>query len=201
MIIEKPGNAISAESFIQNLRNETASLHTQLEALPLSVSLTHPQLNLQDYILYLQKMYHINQYVEEHFFPLVHHVLEDVEQRKKSPLIQDDLIYLNVDINATNEFSILSETPVDTAFALGVLYVLEGSTLGGRMILKNVQPALQLTPENGAAYFAGYQSDTSKMWKYFLNRLEDYRLHNNCDEIIITGAVTAFRSIIDYMKK
>ena len=40
----------------------------------------------------------------------------------------------------------------DTAAALGALYVLEGATLGGRVIHRYVAGPLGLTPERGGAY-------------------------------------------------
>jgi heme oxygenase len=57
------------------------------------------------------------------------------------------------------------------ARALGALYVLEGSTLGGRIIAGMV--SRQLNTLKGLSYFNGYGAETGKMWqafKAFLNR-------------------------------
>ncbi len=56
----------------------------------------------------------------------------------------------------------------DEAAALGALYVVEGSTLGGRIILRHLD-RLGLAP---AAYFNGYGEATGAMWKGFVARLE-----------------------------
>jgi heme oxygenase len=59
----------------------------------------------------------------------------------------------------------------NAASALGSLYVMEGSTLGGRIIEKNLLLRLRLLPETGGSYFAGYGKRTGQMWRDFLNRL------------------------------
>lgn len=51
------------------------------------------------------------------------------------------------------------------ASALGALYVLEGSTLGGKFIAQMIRQRLPL--ENGYRYFSGYAEQNELMWKAF----------------------------------
>ncbi len=53
----------------------------------------------------------------------------------------------------------------------GVRYVLEGSALGGRVLLKRVAP-LGLTEAAGARYFAGWGAATGAGWRAFGDKLE-----------------------------
>ena len=53
------------------------------------------------------------------------------------------------------------------AAALGAMYVVEGSTLGGAIIARQVERALGLTTESGCAYFRSYGPAISPMWKSF----------------------------------
>lgn len=55
--------------------------------------------------------------------------------------------------------------------ALGSLYVLEGSALGGQFIAAQARRQLGLTPESGAAYFHGCGTATMPRWRAFLDRL------------------------------
>ncbi len=48
---------------------------------------------------------------------------------------------------------------------LGALYVLEGSTLGGRILARQVETVLELTPGQGNAYFQGHGAATGALWK------------------------------------
>jgi len=55
--------------------------------------------------------------------------------------------------------------------AVGCLYVLEGSTLGGQVILRHVRQSLRIDEHNGAAFFSGYGPRTGAMWQAFLKFL------------------------------
>ena len=60
----------------------------------------------------------------------------------------------------------------NAAEALGSLYVMEGSTLGGRVIERNVKRCLGLDAQHGCTYFAGYGMHTGTMWRSFLTQLD-----------------------------
>lgn len=49
--------------------------------------------------------------------------------------------------------------------ALGALYVLEGSTLGGQIIARRVARDLGLAPHTGCAYYAAHGRETGTMWR------------------------------------
>ena len=52
---------------------------------------------------------------------------------------------------------------------VGMLYVIEGSTLGGQLISKHLTKNLGITPETGGRFFGGYGENTSVLWLDFLN--------------------------------
>jgi heme oxygenase len=53
------------------------------------------------------------------------------------------------------------------AAAIGSLYVIEGSALGGQVLTPRLLAAHGLTPERGAAYFNGFGARTGAMWREF----------------------------------
>lgn len=53
------------------------------------------------------------------------------------------------------------------AAVLGSMYVVEGSTLGGAIIARDVENRLGLTAETGCAYFRSYGRNVAAMWKSF----------------------------------
>lgn len=57
------------------------------------------------------------------------------------------------------------QSPAD---GFGVLYVLEGASLGGQLILRQIKPALGLTETAGARFFASYGADVGKYWRSFI---------------------------------
>lgn len=81
------------------------------------------------------------------------------------------------------------------AEAWGVRYVLEGSALGGQVILRDAA-ALGLSACHGARYFAGNGQDTGRHWTQFLLEL-DLAAQTHDPAAIECGAVTAFSSLHD----
>lgn len=55
----------------------------------------------------------------------------------------------------------------DTAAALGSMYVLEGSALGGQVIARQVRDRFGFSPAHGAAYFHGWGEATGRHWREF----------------------------------
>jgi heme oxygenase len=62
------------------------------------------------------------------------------------------------------------------AHALGALYVLEGATLGGRIILRHLGAAEIDGVDQAHAFFEGRGSDTGSSWRAFRDALDRYGL-------------------------
>ncbi|MBL0421813.1 biliverdin-producing heme oxygenase [Ramlibacter sp. AW1] len=58
------------------------------------------------------------------------------------------------------------------AQALGSLYVLEGSALGGRVIARHLRDAIGVTEANGGRYFGGRGEHTGAVWREFCALLD-----------------------------
>lgn len=188
-------NTAPTVTFLENLRSATAQSHTSLEKLPVSESIINPEVTKEQYTLYLSLMQDVVKDAEENIFPLLKNVVTDLKERNKNHLLSNDLTVLGY--HKKEEIKPLSAALNNhsVAFALGIMYVIEGSSLGGRVILKNITDALGYTPENGASYFGGYGNKTGSHWKNFLAALTLFEAENNCAEDIIAGADFAFNAI------
>jgi len=62
--------------------------------------------------------------------------------------------------------------PPSPGEAFGMLYVLEGSTLGGRIIGREVAARLGLDADRGGRFFHGYGARTGAMWQGFTAALD-----------------------------
>jgi len=189
-------NSDISQPFLSKLKTKTASSHQKLESLPVSASILSPNMVMSDYAHYLSLMHDVHSNLEQEIFPLLIDTIGDLEAREKKQLIEDDLCYLNY--TKTNSNRVFTKEKVSTAFALGIFYVVEGSTLGGRFILKNLETIPGLTEEKGVSYFNGYGNKTGSYWKTFLNLLSTYEEENNCEDEIIDGAIYAFDCIHDH---
>lgn len=188
-----------ASNFLNDLKTQTADSHKKLEELPVSMSIMSPEMKIEDYTYYLGLMHDVHNDTEGFIFPFFSNLIDDLEQRRKKHLIENDLLFLNS--NKTNTEKVFQTDGISPAFALGILYVVEGSTLGGRFILKNVSKVLQLSEEEGVSYFNGYGEKTGSFWKSFLGFLSEYEQEHNCGKEIIEGAVFAFDSIYKHFDR
>ena len=157
------------------------------------MSIMSPTVSAEAYALYLNRMHDVVKNTEETIFPLLQDIFPDLEERRKLQLINADLSFLNTPKTEFKSPFALSEK-ISVPFAIGILYVVEGSSLGGRFILKNLQTALGFDHE-GVSYFNGYGNKTGSSWKHFLNVLTAYEEQNNVGDEIISGADFAFQAI------
>jgi Heme oxygenase len=186
--------------FLNNLRTHTMPAHKSLEEVPLSTRIVESDVTKEEYGRYIELMYPVHADAEQNIYPILSDVVPNVEERKKADHIKKDLEHISLPLTTAHERPLTGKMPnMSQAFALGVMYVIEGSTLGGRVILKNIQPSLQLSEENGASYFAGYKANTGIYWKNFLEALTSYPQNEADEKEIIAGADYAFTAIHDFM--
>ncbi|MGC4030749.1 MAG: biliverdin-producing heme oxygenase [Tepidisphaeraceae bacterium] len=81
--------------------------------------------------------------------------------------------------------------------ALGVLYVIEGSTLGGQHVAKTVHARLGLTPENGIAYFSSYGANVGVRWRETKTVLNAWS-QTDSDQVV-TSANAAFEALTRWL--
>jgi len=191
-ILSRPRSQI----FLSNLKEQTASPHKKLESLPISKLLLSPDLDIENYTHYLYLMYNVHRNLEERVFPLLTEIIDDIEVRKKTHLIKEDLSFLK--FNLPDSKSVFKNSKWRIPYALGIIYVVEGSSLGGRYILKNIETLPGLNNGKGVSYFRGYGTKTGSIWNSFLNVLVQYEYENNCKNEIIEGAIFAFDSIFGH---
>ena len=102
--------------------------------------------------------------------------------------------YLLWDIKETGlpmpEPEVCTDLPVVDSFpsALGALYVLEGSTLGGRIIAGMLSRLLD--SPGTLSFFNSYGAETGNMWQSFKDYLNQSLAEQQWDEIIDTATAT-----------
>jgi len=95
------------------------------------------------------------------------------EPRRRLHMLAADLLVMGASARALGQLPVCPVPALrDAAGALGSLYVMEGSTLGGSVIRRHVERRLGFDGRSGCAYFAGYGADTGMMWRSFLARLD-----------------------------
>ncbi|VXC06262.1 Heme oxygenase [Burkholderia sp. 8Y] len=154
---------------LSRLKQETAACHSRLEH---ALDLMRDGLLRDEYIALLERFYGYVAPWEDAVGACLHASLHPFfDERRKAPLLAADLAALCGDSTAVDSimFADASSLPLidDLGSAFGSLYVMEGSTLGGRFIAPHVAKQLGLAPGAGNAYFDGYGPRTGSMWNAF----------------------------------
>jgi heme oxygenase len=154
-----------------NLKEETAVEHQALED---QLDLMRAGLTREHYIETLQ---HFLGYVEPYERALQQFApagLEDlVKPRLRSSQLVADLLQLGVSpaaIDAVPRHPSFDDMRSKARW-FGRFYVMEGSTLGGRVLGPHVARQLNLAPGAGNTYFLGHGTQTGPMWKAFRERM------------------------------
>ena len=84
----------------------------------------------------------------------------------------------------------------DPVALLGALYVLEGSTNGGRFLARALRKSWDLDGE-GLAYFDPYGEEQPQKWAAFRRGMDEASFEADQEEAIIELAKTTFRAIAE----
>lgn len=158
LLITEPTDVV--RDIMARLKRETASLHAELDAMV--APLLSQRTRYRTLLAGLRDAYG----VIEH--ELARHTVQlaragyDLTERTKLHSLDDDLAALGASEPAA---TCASYTLADASTAFGAVYVVEGASLGGQLIARQVMPALALSPECGCRFFTGYGADTGERWR------------------------------------
>lgn len=186
---------------LESLRSETKTLHRELDHHPAMVKLLSPALNSSEYLLLLKKFFGFFLPLEQSLnlsLQKEHSASFGVFKQQKTAWLQEDFQKLGA------TFDIVAPTmqflPGSSAEALGVMYVLEGSALGGQIIAKHLAKNLGLTAATGARYFYGNGPATHERWQLFCLALEEWSERSQAPIAeIVAGAQHVFIDLRRYL--
>ncbi|QBD81554.1 biliverdin-producing heme oxygenase [Ktedonosporobacter rubrisoli] len=118
-------------------------------------------------------------------------------ERKKSQWLEKDLRILGDSqdvIDALPRYQGETYQVTSIPQALGLLYVVEGSTLGGQYLARIVEDALHIDKDSGSAFFRSYgPQNAHTMWKAFCQQLCAYaERHPEQTQSIIDSALAVY---------
>jgi heme oxygenase len=171
------------------LRRETGPAHARLEA---ALDLLRPPLRASRFAELLDRFHSFHRAWE----PAIADRLEPaiLAGRGKLALLEADLRQLG---RAPSDVACPAATLARTRpAALGSLYVLEGSTLGGQVIGRPLRGTDWAA--DGLRYFEPYGAGTKTMWSTFKEFVE-LNSHDAADSEIVAGAVATFDFLHDWL--
>ncbi|WP_010522658.1 biliverdin-producing heme oxygenase [Aquimarina agarivorans] len=155
--------------------------------------------NAKDYANLLHRLYAFYAPVEAQLQNIINeNFMPDIKLRQHMHRILQDLSILGypikpIDCNETLQIT----TP---SYGLGVLYVIEGSTLGGQIISAMLIKQLNLNDATAISYFSSYKDQTLPMWKQLKSEVLASQEELN-EHQIVSGAKDTFDMLRQWLLK
>lgn len=144
--------------------------------------------NEGDYADFLKHFYAYFNAVEKAIKPFItKEILPDYEDRRNSSYLRKDIEALQASITDLPEAQAPAISNVQEA--LGALYVLEGSIMGGSIIVKMLEKS-GIT--QGISFFSGYGAATGQKWTLFIDVLNKNASSEEEEELAISAAGNTF---------
>ena len=195
---------------LERLREETKGAHDRLEAVALSDKIMDGSLQVDEYKKLIRVHYLVHKELEslleekgvqEHFPELGY------EERKKMPLLEKDVEELSIareklEVPAAGQLPRIEESQEGTPYGiLGCMYVMEGATLGGNVIVKSLRKNEHLSGLEDFHYFGCYGTETGKKWKSFLEVLKEKGQGPEAQQQIVDAARSTYELFEENFKK
>jgi len=190
------------QQFLARLKQDTSSQHEALERNPHTAVLVRHDLSFPAYLNVLKRFYGFILPVEDQVYPLLNQELGDTEVFKRGHLLKEDLSALGLSQQAISALPRLHSLPSihTTAAAFGMVYVLEGSKLGGQFISRQVNQVLRLTPEQGLRFFNGHGREAGHFWNEFRQAMANYAVTTNQQDVVIAAAAQTFEAFKTWLE-
>ncbi len=200
--VDKTDEAAAAKTYVDvmvMLREDTAEAHQSMEDTPVMRSLLAGTLSRSGYKALLEDIYSLAAPLEAAAaaHPLWTRATNfDFRRRLKSGRLLQDIAFLQgippKDLTIAPRTVRLPDVGSD-ARLLGALYVIEGASLGGRVILKQLTDLYGYTAEAAACFYAGYGHDTGQRWREWCAFVEDYSRDRKLDaQEMLSAALETF---------
>jgi heme oxygenase len=188
-------------SFIDRLLERTADWHTRLGQNLLWLNLVASTVTLDDYKKYLSALLNFIKGFEKYIFPELQQFVPDLEKRKRTKIIKDDLTKLGQNLTQVEIMpeSYFRSMYTDPYAALGALYVVESSGLGGQLIQKHLQDTVKGAVAGKLKYFVAHGEEAEPMWQSFLQNFSAIAENSDKEENIIDGALRTLRLLDQLM--
>jgi len=185
---------------LERIKHETLPQHKRLER---AFRILDPDLTREDYRYWLERLYGLHAGFEAVIDPWAAALDIDWTNRRKTPWLRRDLLSLGcreVELDGIPICDALPDTD-SPGRVFGVLYVLEGSTLGGRHIALALEKRLGLTADNGAMFFNAYGDLLMPRWQSFRARLSAAATTQFVEQQMIGAARETFETFEHWLTR
>jgi heme oxygenase len=195
-------------SIMQRLKAETGDLHSHAESRALQKAIATGEVDWEAFGAYLGQLYHVHRSLESaleescEMHPAIRALA--TADRMRVPDLDRDLAFFGLDRDqiaagdAARRFSgqIQEIKTLDPVALLGALYVLEGSTNGGRFLARALRKSWGLDGD-GLAYFDPYGEEQPQKWASFKARMDEASFDTAEEDAVVEMAKATFLAIAE----
>lgn len=187
------------------LRDQTSDKHNELESLMFVNEIMNGSLSISDYKKLLTVNYIIHHKLEKKLTDMLDaDIFEKLQMhtRYKLTALEKDLDYWAIDPLSLPDLDFELFVPErNNAEVLGALYVLEGATLGGNVIKKQILKNPEFAHhKDGLNYYGVYGDELGSKWKTFVEVLNESVTEADY-ELCIDSANRTFSNLINLCKQ
>lgn len=184
-------------SICQKIQHYTKAQHQDLEA---HLKLMDSGVTLNCYQEYLKNLYGFYMPIEQYFtIKFAKNCEINALHIQKSEWLAADLLAFNIQLDNLPICQLLPEIQ-HWSQVLGIAYVLEGATLGGRVILKHLRKNLPELDKIECNYLMSYGIELNQHWQHFKSQLALYCLSHPAEEtLIVNSAIDTFKCLSDWL--
>ncbi len=167
------------------IKKETQSLHNEIEkAIPMS----EPSFSFDDYKNYLLFLFHFYEANEPNMLAFANHYPGlMLEKRSKRESLIKDLTNHQISLQTNKNWLVKLRLPLNNKNDLiGFLYVVEGSTLGGRIVAKILRDRFS-QHEISMHFLNVYEEEAPTMWKSFHHWVMNHEKNLNKDDVLFSA--------------
>lgn len=179
---------------LARLRAATSDLHVEAEHY---VRILDADATVVDYVRYLRAFHGYHAPIEAVLAPLDAIGFESAS-RRRAYLAALDLATLDA-APATPCDRVAQATTI--AGLVGIAYVIEGSTLGGRFVLAKLPPSLAVLRGRATRFLAGHGDATGARWRAFGGLVESALATTTALDQAIAGARDTFATLVTWLAR
>jgi len=178
------------------LRDATSAQHERLHGLHAFADLAAGRISRAGYIALLKRLYGFHRPMESAVADGLG--AEDfglgTTRWRRAGLLLEDLAWLGADRAELDALPLLDlpRPPASPGEAMGWLYVIEGSTLGGRILSRQLDSILHKNHTSGRLFLLAGVNPEHTTWKEFCDVVELCGSEPNRRREMISGAIEAF---------
>lgn len=192
------------DSMVVRLRAATRLAHKDMEGVPALVRLLARDLTEEEYVAVLREAgaFYLGLTLRIETTLASNLAAHDFLDGARLQALAADLAYFGIHELLPAPAATL---PVLTgeAAAVGALYMVEGSDLGGRVIARHLSDSLGLTPQTGGRFYGGHDANSTRLrWLRFCDLLQSSAGRDSgAAEAMIEGALSAFRCLEAWLRR